>query len=213
MEQNNQYLLTEMCACSVLCVVRFYVWKGIFVFINQTSYSYWNNSNCIFFRILQNEENKILDTLSTDDDLLENDASVQLINTSKLQINELLEKISVAKVTEKQIDVTRTAYKPLAAHASIIYFTIGNEKNKIGKQTWLHMTLIPNLSNLFLNLDELMNINQMYRYSLSWFVGHLTSAIDNTDKVDDVQQRIKDLKKYFTYFIYTKLCRGLKEKV
>lgn len=43
-----------------------------------------------------------------------------------MQINELLEKIGVAKVTEKQIDVTRTAYKPLAAHASIIYFTIGN---------------------------------------------------------------------------------------
>lgn len=73
-----------------------------------------------------NEENKILDTLSTDDNLLENDASVQLISASKLQINELIEKITVAKVTEKQIDVTRTAYKPLAIHATIIYFTIGN---------------------------------------------------------------------------------------
>lgn len=66
--------------------------------------------------------------------------------------------------------------------------------------------------NLF-PLDALMNINQMYQYSLSWFVGHLTAAIDNTDKVDDVQQRIKDLKKFFTYFIYTKLCRSLQEKV
>lgn len=79
-----------------------------------------------FSRTLMNEENKILDTLFSDDNLLENDASVQLISSSKIQINELLEKISVAKVTEKQIDVTRTAYKPLAAHAAIIYFTIGN---------------------------------------------------------------------------------------
>lgn len=46
-----------------------------------------------------------------------------------MQINELLEKMSVAKVTEKQIDVTRTSFKPLAAHATIIYFTIGNETN------------------------------------------------------------------------------------
>lgn len=53
----------------------------------------------------------------------------------------------------------------------------------------------------------------MYKYSLSWFVDNLTSAIDNTDKIDDIQQRIKDLKKYFTYFIYTKLCRSLQEKV
>ncbi|XP_031619236.1 LOW QUALITY PROTEIN: dynein heavy chain 7, axonemal [Contarinia nasturtii] len=135
-------------------------------------------------RTLLNEETKILDTLSTDDNLLENDTSVQLITTSKMQINELLEKINVAKMTEKQIDTTRAAYKPLAAHASTIYFTI----------------------------DEMMNINQMYQYSLSWFVGNLTSAIDNTDKVDDIQQRIRDLKKYFTYFIYTKLCRSLEEK-
>lgn len=43
-----------------------------------------------------------------------------------MQINELLEKISVAKATEKQIDVTRKAFVPLTKHASLIYFTIGN---------------------------------------------------------------------------------------
>lgn len=74
------------------------------------------------------------------------------------------------------------------------------------------MTLAHFLIEIF-RLDQLMNINRMYQYSLTWFMGHLTTAIDNTDKVDDVQQRIKDLKKYFTYFIYTKLCRSLQEKV
>lgn len=177
--------------------------------------------NFIVFRIrtLLNEENKILDTLSTDDNLLENDASVQLITTSKMQINELLEKLSVAKVTEKQIDITRAAYIPLAAHASIIYFTIGNAKKLIcfcvlrNVGVCLILIQIYLIRLWFFFLDEMMNINQMYQYSLSWFVGHLTSAIDNTDKVDDIQQRIRDLKKYFTYFIYTKLCRSLKEKV
>lgn len=53
----------------------------------------------------------------------------------------------------------------------------------------------------------------MYQYSLTWLIEHLTSAIDNTDKVDDVQQRIKDLKKYFTYFIFKKACCGLKNSV
>lgn len=53
----------------------------------------------------------------------------------------------------------------------------------------------------------------MYQYSLAWFVGHFTAAIDNTDKVDDVQQRVKDLIKYFTYFIYTKICHSLYEEV
>lgn len=64
--------------------------------------------------------------MSTDDNLLENDAGVQLISSSKMQINELFEKLSIAKATEKQIDMSRLAYKALAEHATIIYFTIGN---------------------------------------------------------------------------------------
>lgn len=66
--------------------------------------------------------------MSTDENLLENDTAVQLISTSKIQSNELLEKLTVSKVTEKQIDITRNAYKPLAKHATVIYFTIGNIK-------------------------------------------------------------------------------------
>lgn len=53
----------------------------------------------------------------------------------------------------------------------------------------------------------------MYQYGISWFSKCLTSATDCTDKVDDIQQRIIDLKKYFTYYIYTKLCCGLRQKV
>lgn len=53
----------------------------------------------------------------------------------------------------------------------------------------------------------------MYQYSLLWFTGLFTSAIDSTDKVDDVQQRIKDLIKYLSINIYAKVCRGLFQKV
>lgn len=72
--------------------------------------------------------------------MLENDAAVQLISTSKIQINELLEKIGVSKVTEKQIDITRTAYKPLAAHATVIYFTIGKARVATHTQTHINTT-------------------------------------------------------------------------
>lgn len=73
---------------------------------------------------MKNEEIKVLDTLSTDEHLLDNDTAVQLISTSKIQSNELLEKLGVSNATEKQIDMTRSAYVPLAKHATIIYFTI-----------------------------------------------------------------------------------------
>lgn len=72
-----------------------------------------------------NEENKILGTLSTENDLLESDTAVQLIVSSKVQMNELLEKLSATMATEKQIDATRNAYKSFAAHVATIYSSIG----------------------------------------------------------------------------------------
>lgn len=79
--------------------------------------------------------------MSTDENLLENDTAVQLISTSKIQSNELLEKLSAAKATEKQIDMTRTAYKPLAKHAAVVYFTIGKIGNFIRNARFIRHAL------------------------------------------------------------------------
>ncbi|KAJ8888869.1 hypothetical protein PR048_008363, partial [Dryococelus australis] len=135
---------------------------------------------------LKDAERKILQVLSSHDgDILEDEVAVQVVVSCRTLSAEVMEKEEASEEAEKIVDETRDEYRSIAEQAVILFSTIG----------------------------ELVTINPMYQYSLTWFINLFKASFDNTEKVDDLQLRLADVARHFNYSLYVCISRSIFHKV
>ncbi|XP_076826201.1 dynein axonemal heavy chain 1-like isoform X3 [Clavelina lepadiformis] len=134
---------------------------------------------------LKDIEDQILYRLSASEgNPVDNVELIEVLEQSKVKAGEIKAKVVVAEQTERDIDVTRSQYIPVAVRTQILFFCV----------------------------SDLANIDPMYQYSLEWFVGIFLNSIANAERADTVEKRIVNINEYNTFSLYSNVCRSLFER-
>ncbi|NWV36400.1 DYH1 protein, partial [Grantiella picta] len=142
-------------------------------------------SNAQMRQELKDIEDQILYRLSTSEGNPVDDLElIKVLEASKLKAGEIQAKVAVAEQTEKDINITRMEYVPVAVRSQILYFCV----------------------------SDLSNVDPMYQYSLEWFLNIFLLGIRNSEKADVLAERVENINNYITFSLYCNVCRSLFEK-
>uniref|UniRef100_H0V0D2 Dynein axonemal heavy chain 1 n=1 Tax=Cavia porcellus TaxID=10141 RepID=H0V0D2_CAVPO len=142
-------------------------------------------SNAKMRQELKDIEDQILYRLSSSEGNPVDDMElIKVLEASKMKAAEIQAKVKIAEQTEKDIDLTRMEYIPVAVRTQILFFCV----------------------------SDLANVDPMYQYSLEWFLNIFLSGIANSERADNLKKRITNINRYLTYSLYSNVCRSLFEK-
>lgn len=134
---------------------------------------------------LQEIEDKILaEFTNSKGDILEDESAVKILSSSKKIAREINEKQASRLETENAILKARRHFDPIAANATVLFFTI----------------------------NDMASLDPMYQYSLDWFVELFNQSIDQSEKSDNHNERIRHVNDHFSYKIYNQMCRSIFER-
>uniref|UniRef100_A0A8C5KUF0 Dynein axonemal heavy chain 11 n=1 Tax=Jaculus jaculus TaxID=51337 RepID=A0A8C5KUF0_JACJA len=130
------------------------------------------------------EDDLLLRLSAAEGSFLDDTQLVERLETTKATAAETEHKVIEAKENERKINEVRECYRPVAARASLLYFVI----------------------------NDLRKINPIYQFSLKAFNMLFHRAIEQTDKVEDPQERICVLIESITHATFLYASRALFEK-
>jgi len=133
---------------------------------------------------LKQVEDQILEILAGKGNILENEAAISTLHESKVTSDDIKLKQVVAEKTEREIDVVRSSYAPVAYSTQVLFFCI----------------------------TDLNHIEPTYTYSLEWFVKLFVHSIQKSATSRDIPERLSNLSMHFEYSLYKAVCRSLLEK-
>ncbi|CAB3374843.1 Hypothetical predicted protein [Cloeon dipterum] len=145
----------------------------------------------LFESVVQNQrrmkelESNLLERLtSTQGSLVDDEALIQVLQTTKTTAEEVNQKLKVSAQTEKKITVAREEFRAVAARGSILYFLI----------------------------VEMSNVNTMYQNSLKQFLITFDNSITKSKKSAITEERINNILRYLTFEVWKFTQRSLYEK-
>ncbi|XP_059027314.1 dynein axonemal heavy chain 11 [Mustela lutreola] len=123
------------------------------------------------------EDDLLLRLSAAEGSFLDDTELVERLEMTKATAAEIESKVIEAKENERKINEARGCYRPVAARASLLYFVI----------------------------NDLRKINPIYQFSLKAFNMLFLRAIEQADKVEDMQGRVSILMENVTHavFLYT----------
>jgi len=130
-------------------------------------------------------EDELLERLANaPDDILSDVPLIEGLEATKKTAKEINEAVEVGKITQREVENAREAYRPQAAEGAMLYFL----------------------------LTKLCSIDHMYQYSLDSFITFFEKSVHKAKKKDNLNDRVNSLRDSLRITIFTWVARGLFER-